>query len=131
MAHASHLPAGHAEVSEAVGSIPLPAAINRGHVAGCPPAGGIPREVLHMSDLYFLELLMGERQREVARPAEARTRLGLRRLPTGPRLGRPRRWLGAWLIRIGHRLQRGAPEPCGITPSFPGRGSGARQCDIS
>jgi hypothetical protein len=68
-----------------------------------------------MSNLYFLERMMIQRMREVARRADARARLGLHSREGKPPAGRIRRLAGAWLIRAGRRLQQTEVGPRGMT----------------
>lgn len=81
-----------------------------------------------MSNLYFLEWMMIERMREVARPAELRSRLGLRAFRPAPSAGWLRRLLGTWLIRAGRRLQRGEPEPPAVSGAALAEAEGAGEC---
>lgn len=84
-----------------------------------------------MGNLYFLERMMIERMREVARQAEERSRLGIhtRRIPPSP--GRFRRLVGAWLIQAGRRLQQVEPDPRTMTRPALAGAEGIGQCGLS
>jgi len=58
-----------------------------------------------MSDLFFVEMMMRERVRQIERDAQLRSRLGVSRQRTDPVAVRLRQVLETWLIRMGQRLR--------------------------
>jgi hypothetical protein len=59
-----------------------------------------------MSDLYFLERMMGERVRQIEKTAQLRSQLGVSRQVADPVSVQVWRRLGSWLIQAGQRLRR-------------------------
>lgn len=74
-----------------------------------------------MSNLYFLERMAREKLREVERRADVHRRLSIHTLRDGPSPAPVRRLVGAWLIRVGRRLQRVERDPRRVAEPVPGR----------
>lgn len=83
-----------------------------------------------MSNLYFLERMMGERMRELEGQAELRSRLGLHALRDRRSPGGFRRWVGTLLIRAGHRLQGADPDPRSVKWPVLMAGGEAGRCGL-